>query len=71
MNAGRLYAAGKRFRIKHGRVQIFEIRERVVDSAEAAETACSKQNVDDLAKLGNPIQLKKAQNIDCFSERVK
>ena len=66
IECGKLYAAGKRVPLSMEEFKCF-VRERVVDSAEAAEElACSKQNVDDLAKRGKLHPIKEGAKYRLF-----
>ena len=66
IECGKLYAAGKKVPLSMEEFKCF-VRERVVDSAEAAEElACSKQNVDDLAKRGKLHPIKEGAKYRLF-----
>ena len=66
IECGKLYAAGKRVPLSMEEFKCF-VRERVVDSAEAAEElTCSKQNVDDLAKRGKLHPIKEGAKYRLF-----
>lgn len=66
IECGKLYAAGKKVPLSMEEFKCF-VREHVVDSAEAAEElACSKQNVDDLAKRGKLHPIKEGAKYRLF-----